>query len=171
MASWEAAAFRIRNDGANTGSQTTVTSLGSYKPLSTTGIKDVSTVDGSSNSRGGWKPLSLSTPILLAVITLTLLLAAAVETLAQRSQTQGGLALSPSVDDFTAFVKLSYLYVPNIIAVLYSMVWSWIDLDVKRMQPWFELSKPSGATAKDSVFLDYPYDFVAFVPYRAVKKR
>lgn len=66
---------------------------------------------------------------------------------------------------------LSYLYVPTIVAVLYSLIWSWIDLDAKRMQPWFELSKEEGVTAEMSLFLDYPYDFVATVPFKAAKKR
>lgn len=65
----------------------------------------------------------------------------------------------------------SYLYVPTIIAVLYSLIWSWIDLDAKRMQPWFELSKKDGVTAENSLFLDYPYDFVATVPFKAARKR
>lgn len=66
---------------------------------------------------------------------------------------------------------LAYQYVPNILAVLYSLVWSWIDFDAKRMQPWFELSKPGGEIAKNSVFLDYQYDFVAWVPFKAAKRR
>jgi hypothetical protein len=66
---------------------------------------------------------------------------------------------------------IAYLYVPNIVAVLYSLIWSWVDLDVKRMQPWFELSKSEGATAENSLFLDYPYDFIATVPIKAARRR
>jgi hypothetical protein len=118
-----------------------------------------------------WKPLSLSPLILIAVITLTVLIAAAIEVLAQESKTEGGLALSASQEAMPVYAKLSYLYGPNIVAVLYSLIWNWIDLDTKRMQPWFELSKPSGATAENSLFLDYPYDFVAFVPWKAARRR
>lgn len=119
----------------------------------------------------GWKPLSLSAPILSAVAILSLLIAAAVEVLAQKSQQDGGLALSPTQDDIPQYAMIFYLYGPNVVAVLYSLIWSWIDLDTKRMQPWFELSKPEGATAGNSLFLDYPYEFVAFVPWKAAKKR
>lgn len=171
MLSWETTASRLQNKAVKMGSQTTLTSVDNNKSEVTTSIEGIPSFDVSSNSKNGWKPLSLSAPILLAVIALTLLLAAAVETLAQRSQTQGGLALSPSLDDIPAFAKFSYLYVPTIIAVLYSMIWSWIDLDVKRMQPWFELSKPGGATAENSIFLDYQFDFVALVPFKAAKRR
>ncbi|KAI5461397.1 hypothetical protein BGZ63DRAFT_356587 [Mariannaea sp. PMI_226] len=123
------------------------------------------------HSKDGWKPLSLSVPVLVTLTAFTLLIAASIETIAQRSKAQGGLALSPSLDEMPRYAWLAYLYVPNIVAVIYSTLWSWVDLDAKRMQPWFELSKPQGATAKDSIFLDYPYDFVAFVPFRAARRK
>ncbi|KAH0497771.1 hypothetical protein TgHK011_005056 [Trichoderma gracile] len=91
--------------------------------------------------------------------------------LAQRSQKFGGLSLVDDADEIPSAVNLTYLYLPTIIAVLYSLVWNWIDLDVKRMQPWTEVSKPDGATGRRSVFLDYPVDFVAFVPFKAAKQR
>lgn len=111
-------------------------------------------------------------PAILVLLTiLTLLIAGAVEVLAQFSQAKGGLALSRTQDEIPQYAMVSYLYVPNIVAVLYSLIWSWVDLDVKRMQPWFELSKPQGATAENSMFLDYPYDFIATVPVKAAKRR
>ncbi|KAK1244151.1 hypothetical protein MKX08_002289 [Trichoderma sp. CBMAI-0020] len=122
-------------------------------------------------SRKGWKPLSMDPAILVLLTILTLLIAGAVEVLAQFSQAKGGLALSRTQDEIPQYAMISYLYVPNIIAVLYSLIWSWVDLDVKRMQPWLELSKPEGATAKNSMFLDYPYDFIATVPIKAARRR
>lgn len=113
----------------------------------------------------------MTTPILGAIGILSLLLAAAIEVIVQRSKAQGGLALSPSHDDIPQYAMLSYLYVPQSFAVVYSLIWSWVDLDVKRMQPWFELSKPSGATASNSLFLDYPYSFIAAVPFQAARNK
>nr|RBQ90289.1 hypothetical protein FVER53263_20359 [Fusarium verticillioides] len=176
MSSWETAALRLQG---NVVADSTPSSLDKSLPLlpkrnakarTTTGVKEVSPKEKDYGKKG-WKPLSLSTPILLAVIALTILLAIAIETLAQRSATQGGLALSPTLNDIPGYAKFSYLYVPTIIAVLYSMIWSWIDLDVKRMQPWFELSKKGGATAENSLFLDYQYEFVALVPFKAAKQK
>ncbi|KAF5660459.1 hypothetical protein FHETE_9001 [Fusarium heterosporum] len=176
MSSWETTALRLQ--GNATASSTPNSFHKSLPPLpkqiakrrTTTKVKEVSPEDGCDRTRG-WKPTSLSTPILLAVIALTLLLAIAVETIAQRSASQGGLALSPTLNDMPEYAKFSYLYVPTIIAVLYSMIWSWIDLDVKRMQPWFELSKRKGATAENSLFLDYQYEFVGSVPFKAAKQK
>ncbi|KAM0357329.1 hypothetical protein ACHAPZ_006919 [Fusarium culmorum] len=176
MSSWETTALRLHSnvtvDSTPSSSHKSLSSLPKQKTKTrtVTGVKEVSKEDEYARTKG-WKPLSLSTPILLAVIALTILLAIAVETLAQRSASQGGLALSPSLKDMPEYAKFGYLYVPTIIAVLYSMIWSWIDLDVKRMQPWFEMSKRDGATAENSLFLDYQYDFVAFVPFKAAKQK
>ncbi|CCT67098.1 uncharacterized protein FFUJ_13281 [Fusarium fujikuroi IMI 58289] len=176
MSSWETTALRLQG---NVTADSTPSSLDKSLPLlpkrnakarTTTGVKEVSPEEKGYRTKG-WKPLSLSTPILLAVIALTILLAIAIETLAQRSAAQGGLALSPTLPDIPGYAKFSYLYVPTIIAVLYSLIWSWIDLDVKRMQPWFELSKDTGATGGGSLFLDYQYEFVALVPFKAAKSR
>ncbi|KAG5774536.1 hypothetical protein H9Q72_000025 [Fusarium xylarioides] len=176
MSSWETTALRLHG---NVTADSTPSSLDKTLPLlpkrnakarATTGVKEVSPEEKGYRTKG-WKPLSLSTPILLAVIALTILLAVAVETLAQRSATQGGLALSPTLEDIPGYAKFSYLYFPTIIAVLYSLIWSWIDLDVKRMQPWFELSKDTGATGEGSLFLDYQYEFVALVPFKAAKSK
>ncbi|KAM0264279.1 hypothetical protein ACHAQJ_000768 [Trichoderma viride] len=122
-------------------------------------------------SQQGWKPLFMKAPILMLLTVLTLLIAGAIEALAQLSHSKGGLALSRTQDEIPQYAMISYLYVPNIVAVLYSLIWSWVDLDVKRMQPWFELSTSEGATAENSMFLDYPYDFIATVPIKAAKRR
>jgi hypothetical protein len=176
MSSWETTALRLQ--GNVTADSTPNSSHKSLPPLPrpktkariVPGVKEVSEEEEYARTKG-WKPLSLSTPILLAVIALTVLLAVAVETLAQRSASQGGLALSPTLEDMPEYARFGYLYVPTIIAVLYSMIWSWIDLDVKRMQPWFELSRRDGATAENSLFLDYQYEFVALVPFKAAKQK
>ncbi|KAG7121887.1 hypothetical protein HYQ44_002785 [Verticillium longisporum] len=93
----------------------------------------------------GWKPVTLSAPVLVLV--------AIIEILAQQSQREGGLALSPSADDLPTYVTFGYLFLPTIIAA------------------WFEMSKDEGATAKNSILLAYPYDFVGTVPIKAARRR
>ena len=110
-------------------------------------------------------------PVLIFVIVLTLVLAGVVEFLAQLSQRQGGLALSRDPDEISAAVSFGFRYAPTVVAVLYSLIWAWIDSDVRRMQPWFELSRPDGAAAETSLLLNYPSEFLAFIPFRAFKRR
>lgn len=109
--------------------------------------------------------------MLCAVVVISLGLAGVLEYLAQRSQREGGLALSSSEDDIPESVNIAYLYMPTTVAVLYSLLWTWIDLDVRRMQPWFELSRPHGANAEQSLLLNYPFEFLAFIPFKAWKQR
>lgn len=110
-------------------------------------------------------------PVLLALALASLLLAALLEVLAQKSLTDGALSIVHTADDIPGLVSFGYLYLPTIVAVLYSLAWNWVDLDVKRMQPWLELSREDGTTGRDSLFLDYPVDFVAFVPFKAARRR
>ncbi|KAJ6783106.1 hypothetical protein PWT90_05928 [Aphanocladium album] len=119
----------------------------------------------------GWKPETMQSPVLVSLALASLLIAALLEILAQKSAAEGALSIVPTADDISGLVSFAYLYLPTIVAVLYSLAWNWVDLDVKRMQPWLELSREGGATGRDSLFLDYPVDFVAFVPFKAAKRR
>lgn len=101
----------------------------------------------------------------------SLLIAGGIELLAQRSTVNGGLALSPTQEEIPGAAMFAYRYIPNIAAAMYSLVWNWVDLDVKRMQPWFELSKPDGSRAMESLLLEYPAEFIAFVPLKAARKK
>ena len=111
-------------------------------------------------------------PLALGLFVATsLALAVAIEILAQKSARQGGLALSRSSDEFPSVVVFSYVALPTIFAVLFSLVWTWIDLDIRRIQPWLELSRAEGSSADASLLLDYPFDFLALVPFKAWKHR
>lgn len=121
--------------------------------------------------RDGWKPWTLNPPALLCLFITTLVLAAVIEFLFQKSQKQGGgLALSESPGDLPPAVNLAYLYLPTMIAVVYSLAWNWVASDTKRMQPWVEMSKTGGAPPEDSLLLDYPSTFFAWVPFKAASK-
>ncbi|KAI1123189.1 hypothetical protein F5Y10DRAFT_57333 [Nemania abortiva] len=118
-----------------------------------------------------WVPWTLRKPTLSALIIVSLLLAAAIEILAQKGAKDGGLSLSDSIDNIpqTSFLASSYL--PTLIALIYGLLWAWVDLDARRIQPWLELSKEGGSTAQNSLFLDYPSEFLPFVPFTAARRR
>ena len=52
-----------------------------------------------------------------------------------------------------------------------SMLWSWVDLDAKRLEPYFQMSKVGGASAANSTSLHYPFDYVALAPIQALRRR
>lgn len=116
-----------------------------------------------------WKPATLRPPLLVSVVALTLSFIAILESLSEKSRIDGGIAFTES--RFSSSLSFGYLYLPTILAVLYSILWSWIDLDTKRLEPWFQLSRPGGAKAVDSMLLHYPFDFVAFAPLKALRRR
>ncbi|KAK9799209.1 hypothetical protein SCARD494_02390 [Seiridium cardinale] len=94
-----------------------------------------------------------------------------IEVLVQKTQRSGPLAASLSVNDIPDLARITALYLPTVIAVIYGFFFACVDLDVKRMQPWIELSRPEGATVENSLLLGYDFDFLAFVPFRAARQR
>lgn len=123
-----------------------------------------------------WKPASLKIPVLGSLFLVSLGLIGLLEFLAHlasrnNNENDGGLTFAESEEELSNGVEFLYFYLPTIIAVLYGMVWAWIDLDVKRLEPWYQLARPEGATAENSMLLKYQFNFAGFVPHRALKRR
>ncbi|KAE9364127.1 hypothetical protein N431DRAFT_420931 [Stipitochalara longipes BDJ] len=121
----------------------------------------------------GWKPITLRAPVLSLFVFISLTVITLLEILYHRSLggNGGGLAFASDLNSLPMSTTFLYLYLPTILAVLYSMMWSWVDLDVKRLEPWFQLSKQNGAAAKDSLCLQYPFDFLPLVPVNALRQK
>ncbi|KAG9689524.1 hypothetical protein KCU95_g9615, partial [Aureobasidium melanogenum] len=118
-----------------------------------------------------WKPISLRLPFLTLVLLATCALIVILQWLLYTSQTAGGVIFAPSINDLPLSKTFGYLYAPTIIAVVYGLLWSWIDLDIKRMEPYYQLCSTGGALAEDSLLLQYPFDFVALVPFQAARRK
>ncbi|THX33737.1 hypothetical protein D6D12_01354 [Aureobasidium pullulans] len=118
-----------------------------------------------------WKPISLRLPFLQFMLLATISTIIILQSLLYKSQTQGGILFAPSIDELPLSVTFGYRYAPTIIAVIYGFLWSWIDHDTKRMEPYFQLCSPGGASAEEILLLQYPLDFIAFVPFRAARRK
>lgn len=116
----------------------------------------------------GWKPLTLRLWILMPFALCNALLIAVLEYLHYLDSRDGGLFLS--YDTFSNTVGFLYLYLPTMIAVCLSLIWSWIDLDAKRLEPFFQLSKSHGAAINNSLTLDCPFEYIALVPFKALRR-
>lgn len=121
--------------------------------------------------RPAWTPLSLRPSFLSFVIVVTLALIIVVEILFRISERNGGVLFAPDINELPLAHTFAYLYLPTLVAVLYSLLWNWIDLDIRRLEPFHQVSKKEGALAKDSLLLHYPFDFVAAVPLKSLKRR
>ena len=84
---------------------------------------------------------------------------------------EGFVTFADIDDGFSILQSFSLLYLPTILAVVYSMLWTWVDLDVKRLEPYYQLSQIGGASAERSLLIHYPVDFLAFIPIKAARYR
>lgn len=118
-----------------------------------------------------WRPWTLSPLVLSSIILVTASFVVLLGILQKRSDDHGGVLFAEQISDLPFGLNFSYQYLPTVLAILYSFCWSWIDLDVKRLEPWFQVAGPDGASASKSLLLQYPLEFVAFVPIRAAKRK
>ena len=84
---------------------------------------------------------------------------------------RGAVTFAHSDEGFSTVQVFSYRYLPQMVIVLYGVAWAAVDLDVKRLEPYFQLSKSGGASAGDSIHLHYPFDFLASATVTAAKRR
>lgn len=118
-----------------------------------------------------WKPTALRAPVLVVTILLCWALIAVLQYFLTRSQREQGVIFAPKISELPLSHTFLYLYFPTILAVTFSIYWTWIDLETKRMEPYYQLSKENGALGKDSLLLAYPFDFIPLVPIKALKDR
>ena len=118
-----------------------------------------------------WKPVTFSAGILVPLIVFTAGLAALLGILQWQNSLNGALLFAATGDTFSPMDNFLYRFCPTIIVVLYGMGWSWVDLDIKRLEPWFQLARNEGSSAKTSLLLHYPVDFLPFVPFKAAQRR
>ena len=117
-----------------------------------------------------WRPFTLRAPTIIASLIITVALIALIEYINKISIEEKALFFAEKAEDFPMGVVFCYRYLPQMIIVALGVGWAAVDLDVKRLEPYFQLSKPEGATASNSIFLHYPFDFIAFVPINAARK-
>jgi len=116
-------------------------------------------------------PITLTAPFLLSVILIAIGLIVLVVWLLRESNADQGILFAPNINDLPLRKSFLYLYLPTLVSVIYSFLWTWIDLDVKRLEPFFQLPKPGGASAENSILLHYPFDILAMVPIKALKRK
>ncbi|GAB7364226.1 hypothetical protein MBLNU230_g4775t2 [Neophaeotheca triangularis] len=118
-----------------------------------------------------WRPVSLRYPFLLGVLASTIGLIVVLQYLLARSQRDQGILFAKNINDLPISRTFGYTYGPTIVSVVFGLLWNWIDVDVKRLEPFFQLSKPDGALGKDSILLEYPFDFALAIPFKSCKRK
>lgn len=144
------------------------------KPLPSTPfvtVRSFENKDGISTCTKQWKPITLRRGFLSSLILVTAGLIAAIQCLRYISSRDQGLLFAEDINKLPVRRSFCYLYLPTIISVLYSFIWTWVDLDIKRLEPYFQLSRPGGAIGTESILLSYPLEFLAILPFTAFKRK
>jgi len=117
-----------------------------------------------------WKLFDLRASTIIASLLITVALIALIEYINKISIEGKAFFFSDAAGNFPVGMIFSYRYLPQMIVVVLGVRWAAVNLDVKRLELYFQLSKPEGATASNSIFLHYPFEFIDFVPINAARK-
>jgi Protein of unknown function (DUF3433) len=124
-----------------------------------------------------WKPLSMRWPYISLLIFLAAAMASLQEVLFQISDARSrktpkeGLLSFKSPKELSIWQYFCWKYLPTIIAVTYGIMWQVVDFEVKRLEPYYQLSKPTGALAEESLSIDYLNSWHYLTPFKAIRYR
>lgn len=122
-----------------------------------------------------WKPFSMRPPYIFMLVFIALGLAGFQEYLCQTSikrqnQTpKSGLLTFNSVTDVSDWWFFVWKYLPTMITIMYSVLYSIMDFDIRRLEPYYQLSQPQGSRASASLNLDNMTMFQYFIPFKAAR--
>ncbi|CRG92554.1 hypothetical protein PISL3812_09616 [Talaromyces islandicus] len=120
-----------------------------------------------------WQPFSMKIPYILMLIIVSLVLAAVQEYLYQQSkflEARGqGLIEYNRVVDIPVAEFFAWKYLPTMVMVIFGVLWQLMEYNVKRLEPYYQLSQPTGNTAAKSLNLDYVSMVPYLVPFKAIK--
>ncbi|KUI74115.1 hypothetical protein VM1G_09904 [Cytospora mali] len=117
-----------------------------------------------------WKPFSMRWPYLLTLIALSIMLAVLTEVLYQ-SSAKNPLVSFHTPREIKPGVYFAIKFLPTIIAVVFGVLWQITDFEVKRLEAYYQLSKEGGATAEETLNVDYITNFSFWRPIRAFQLR
>lgn len=115
--------------------------------------------------QANWKPFSMRWPYLSSLIFFSVALAATQEYLYRR----GYLYEFKSPEDLNTWKYFSFKYLPTLVAVTFGILWQITDFEVKRLEPYYQLSKEGGALAAESINVDYITFFNFLRPVKALR--
>jgi len=124
-----------------------------------------------------WKPHSMRWPYLTALIAVSITLSIVQEVIYQRSKSlasqnpPSGLFEFIDAQDLGDWDFFSFKYLPTMITVTYGILWQITDYEVKRLEPFYRLSRECGALASESINIDYITIFNIFRPFKALRYR
>lgn len=117
-----------------------------------------------------WKPVSMRWPYLFMLILLSVTLGGLTESLYQ-SSTKTPLVTFNTPQEIKPGTYFVVKFLPTILAVLYGVLWQVTDLEVRRLEAYYQLSKKDGATAAETLNVDYITNISFLRPIYAYRLR
>ncbi|KAE8329799.1 hypothetical protein BDV39DRAFT_43530 [Aspergillus sergii] len=118
----------------------------------------------------GWRPATLRGIYLGSLAGLMLTMLITIAGIYLGSAARGGLAIFSSTEDIATAQQVAYTFVPMVMGVIIGVMWSFTEYDALRLEPYFLLSNPKGASA-DVLLLNYVFGHFTTTPFRAARNR
>ncbi|KAI5839426.1 hypothetical protein DFP73DRAFT_587568 [Morchella snyderi] len=125
-----------------------------------------------SDGRQYWRPWSLRRPALISFILLCVGLLFANELAAYGCREYGScrvfgdsVGISGDMPMLSTFV---YRTVPTVLGIALGLRWYATHYDIIRLEAYAQMSSKHGAQGSKSLFLQYPYEFVVALPFKAL---
>jgi hypothetical protein len=120
-----------------------------------------------------WRPASMRPAYILMLILVSLGMSIFQEwfcrhSLAMEGRGQGIIQFN-EVSSVPVWNFFAWKYLPTLIFVTYGVLWRIMDFDIKRLEPYYQLSQPHGATAAASLNLDHLTAPNFIVPFNAIR--
>ncbi|KAI5797349.1 hypothetical protein DFH27DRAFT_100072 [Peziza echinospora] len=119
-----------------------------------------------------WRPWPLRTTYLLLGAILCIVIAGLLQLIIMGCGRDGCRVFGdPSTQRSSKRDQTMYRVLPAFLSVCFTFLWAVVRHDVMRLEPYFQMSVPGGATAKNSLLLEYNYMFPHLALWQALKRR
>ncbi|KAL4891825.1 hypothetical protein BDV59DRAFT_59153 [Aspergillus ambiguus] len=117
----------------------------------------------------GWRPFALRPFYLSFIAGAMILLLVTIEALRRYTEENDGLVFFQDTESVSGSVSFAYNYVPIIVALVLVTLWSFIDFDVLRLEPYFQLARRDGVPAS-VLFINYNFGQTFITPLTSAKR-
>ena len=107
---------------------------------------------------------------LILLICIAVMFIAIAEHLVQASRTRGLIEFKQA-SDVSNGLWFVWKYLGEILMVSYGVMFQATDFEVRRLEPYYQMSRPTGAKAPESLNMDYLTFWSYLIPFKAFKHR
>lgn len=118
-----------------------------------------------------WTPFWLRKSLLFCIFICSLLLLGLTIFIHNVERSHGAVLLAVDGVSFSLGQTFLFRYLPTLLLVLFGLVVAIIDMDVKRLSPWFRLSQHQHDDTSSPLLCRYDTDFFLFVLARGFRAR